>query len=350
MNKEKLEYYSRVVFLIIGVGVIAYVAFTYLFSLILPFAISWGIAMITNSPASKINKRMKLSVKWLRLVLSLLFLLIGASIVVGIAVVAAREAWAFLSGVAENEDVFLIISKIMNPLSGIFGETEAGIEAEKHIGEAIKTLISSFLASIVAFASNFVASIPRVAIFSLMCLISLIYFSLDLERINGAVRSLIPPKALAFAGGLKKRFFIAGARYIKAYFIIMLIVFGFMLTGLLVLKVKYAILLALIFSVLDLLPLVGVGTFIVPWSIFEIVWGELWRGIGLIILLVVTELVRNLLEPRIVGRNLGIHPIVSLALIYASFSVFGVLGLFLVPLLTVIFNVAVNKNDAPKVE
>ena len=130
----------------------------------------------------------------------------------------------------------------------------------------------------------------------------------------------------------------------------MLIVFGFMLTGLLVLKVKYAILLALIFSVLDLLPLVGVGTFIVPWSIFEIVWGELWRGIGLIILLVVTELVRNLLEPRIVGRNLGIHPIVSLALIYASFSVFGVLGLFLVPLLTVIFNVAVNKNDAPKVE
>ena len=112
MNKEKLEYYSRIVFLIIGVGVIAYVVFTYLFSLILPFAISWGIAMITNSPASKINKRMKLSVKWLRLVLSLLFLLIGASIVVGIAVVAAREAWAFLSGIAENEDVFLIISKI----------------------------------------------------------------------------------------------------------------------------------------------------------------------------------------------------------------------------------------------
>lgn len=349
MNKEKLEYYSRLVILIIGIGVIAYVVLTRLISLILPFLISWGIAFAVRPLACKISVKIKLPARWVRLTLSLLFLVGGVATLVGIIVIAGREAWSFFSGLAESEELYRIISKIMNPLAGIFGDTEAGLELEARITEAIRGLLSSLLAAIVSFVSAFVSSIPRVVIFGFMCLISLIYFSLDLERINEMMRSYIPKRISTFLVNLKERFFLVGAKYIKAYFVIMLIVFAFMIVGLLVLRVKYALLLALVFSVLDILPLVGVGTFIVPWSIFEIISGNPARGIGLIVLLVVTELVRNLVEPKIVGKNLGIHPIVSLVLLYAAFSFFGILGLFLVPLLTVLFNVAVNKNNAPEI-
>lgn len=350
MDKEKLEYYSRLVIVIIGACLIAYFALTELLSLALPFLISWAIAFATRPLAYKISSRIGLSQKWVRLILALLFLIVGVSAVAGIIVVAGREAWAFLSGLAESEEIFKIISKIMNPLAGIFGDSEAGLEIEYRISEAVKELLSSLLQGLVSFVSNFVASVPRVIIFALMSLISLVYFSLDLEKINKAVRSHLPKSMSMFLVNLKERFFKAGIKYIKAYFIIILVVFCFMLAGLVLLRVRYALLLALVLSLLDILPLIGIGTFIVPWSIVEIAMGSVARGVGLIVLLVVTEIVRNLIEPRIVGKNLGIHPIVSLALLYASFSFFGVIGLFLVPLLTVIFNIAVNKNDAPKVE
>jgi len=350
MNKDKLEYYSRLVILVIGIGIIAYLAFTRLLPLVLPFLISWTLAFAVRPLSYKISARVRIPQKWIRLVLSLGILIGGVSLLVGIAIVAGREAWAFLSGLAESEDLYHIISKIMNPLAGIFGESEAGLELEARIGEAISELLSSFLSAIVSFVSNFVKSIPRVVIFSLMCLISLVYFSLDLERINSMVTDHVPNAVSDLLIRLKNRFFSVGLKYIKSYFIIMLVIFVLILSGLLILRVRYALLLALILSVLDILPLVGVGTFIVPWSIFELISGNVGRGIGLIVLLVVAELVRNLIEPRIVGKNLGIHPIVTLVMLYAAFSVFGIFGLLLVPVLTVLFNVAVNKNDSTKIE
>ena len=101
---------------------------------------------------------------------------------------------------------------------------------------------------------------------------------------------------------------------------------------------------------MHMLPLVGIGVLMIPWGIFEMIFGNLGLGIGIFVLFAIAELVRNLIEPKIVGKNLGIHPILTLVLLYASYSVFGIFGLLLIPFLTVILNIALDKNNFTKID
>ena len=141
-----------------------------------------------------------------------------------------------------------------------------------------------------------------------------------------------------------------GLKYVRSYSILMLITFVIMLIGFLILRVENAFLIALVVSLLDVLPLIGVGTVLVPWSIFQLLFGTASRGIGLIVLFVLNEIVRQFTEPRIVGKNLGIHPVISLLLLYVGYSVLGFAGLLLTPLVSVLLNVLFNKNNSTKID
>ena len=134
-------------------------------------------------------------------------------------------------------------------------------------------------------------------------------------------------------------------KYLRSYLIIMGITFVIMLAGLLMLRINNAVLLAVIIAILDLLPIIGVGTVLVPWSIVELLLGNTGMGIGLIVLLVIHELVRQFAEPKIIGKNLGVHPLVSLLLLYVGYSVLGFVGILFVPLIAVVLNIFFVKND-----
>ena len=123
-----------------------------------------------------------------------------------------------------------------------------------------------------------------------------------------------------------------------------------MLSGFLILRIESAFLIALLVAMLDVLPLIGVGTVLVPWSVFQILFGSTPCGIGLIVLFLLNEIVRQFAEPRIVGRNLGLHPVVSLLLLYVGYSTLGFAGLLLTPLVSVILYVIFNKNNSSKID
>lgn len=350
MNKDKLEYYLRLVFLIIGAMLLAYIAVTKLLVLALPFLISWGIAFSVRPTAHKLSRRLKVSPRWVSLVLTLAVLVGGVALLVAILAYAAGEAWGALSGLANSDALYDVIAAVMDPLSGIFGEREGAAELEAKISEAVRGFLTSLLSELVGAVGSFVSFVPSVVVFLVVTLISSVYFALDIERVNERVRALLPERIFSAFVRFKDSFLTAALRYLRSYLTIMLVVFSLMLTGLLLLRVKYALLLALVFAVFDMLPLIGVGTFIVPWSIFEFIVGNTGVGIGLLVLFVVTELVRNLIEPKIVGKNLGVHPIVTLVLLYVSYSLFGFGGILLIPLLSVFLTAFFNKNDPSEIK
>ncbi len=350
MNREKIESYKNLVVLILGVIALFYLCFTKLLGLALPFFISWGIAFAVRPVAGKLSKKTGIPNRWVSLILSLVAVLGVIALFFALIIYAAREAWSFLSELASSNELYNIISKIMNPIAGIFGEHEGAAEIEERISEAIRELISSFLAKFVNTVSEFVSYIPGIILFIFISIISTVYFSLGLENINSAVKNKLPKKVYDAAVKFKNKFLIAALSYLRSYFIIMIIVFFILLVGFLLLRVEYALLLAVIFALLDVLPLVGVGTFMIPWAVFQIAVGNAGLGIGLVILFVITELTRNLVEPKIVGKNLGVHPIVTLVLLYSSYSVFGFFGLFLTPLLSVVLNIALDKNNSSEVK
>lgn len=349
MNKEKIEYYSHLTITVIGVIVLLYIFFRYLLLVTLPFLISWAVAFSIRPLAIKISSGTRIPCKVISTALTALIVLGGVAVIVSAVAYAVGEAWDFLSRARESGVLYDVLDKIMNPISGMLGDREGADELEKHISEALSGMITSLLSGIVSGLTSFITSVPKALIFVLVTVISSIYFSLDLENINAFVKNNLPKGVSAWIVNFKNNFLKTMLKYLRSYAIIMLMTFIIMLFGFLVLGINYAVLFAFIVALLDALPLIGVGTVLVPWSIYQLVFGSARLGLGLIILFVAHAVIRQFIEPKIVGKNLGIHPVISLILLYAGYFLFGFMGLILIPIISVAINILINKDDTPKV-
>ncbi len=350
MNKEKLEYYAALTVTAVGVGIFAFVFVKYLFFLILPFLIAWAVAFAVRPLSVKLSNIMKIPKKPISVILSVLLMLAGIGLFVGILAYGISEAWNFISEILAGNRLGEVLSKVLDPLGSMLGDMEGREEIEKHIGDAVYSALSSLLSGLLSVLTTFVTSVPKVFIFVLVTVISAVYFSLDLENINAFVKKIMPKKIFSSLVSFKNKFLSSIVKYLRAYFILMLITFVIMLAGFLVLRVEYALLFSVVVAILDALPLIGVGTLLVPWGVYNIIFGDLRLGIGLCVLFILHEVIRQFIEPKIIGKNLGIHPIVSLVLLYVGYCVFGFLGLLLIPLLTVIIKILFDKNNSSAVE
>ena len=194
--------------------------------------------------------------------------------------------------------------------------------------EALKSLISAVSTKIPAFMAKVFAAVPKI-IFSLgVALISCIYFCLVKRTLKrGGLSALIK---------IPRTSFLTVAKYLRALFIIFLISACVLAVGFLLLGIRYAWLLAVVTAFIDALPLFGSGAIILPFSAFAFISGNLKKGVGLLVLWGISSLIRQLLEPKIMGKNLGVHPLLNLAAVYIGYSFFGVTGVVFLPISVVI--------------
>ena len=149
--------------------------------------------------------------------------------------------------------------------------------------------------------------------------------------ISSYLSSLLPRKAVQKLGGLRRQLFSTTLAYLKAYLLLLLITFLLLLLSFWGLHVKFAITLALLTALLDALPVLGVGTVLIPWGLLELLAGD-WRRGGLLLLLWLgMTLFRQLAEPKIMGVKLGLHPLASLAAVWVGAKLLGLWGLFFAP-------------------
>ena len=126
----------------------------------------------------------------------------------------------------------------------------------------------------------------------------------------------------------------------------MLITFGELTVGLLIIGVRRAILLAALIAIFDIFPVVGAGAILLPWAVISLIQGKTLQALGLFILYVIILTVRQFLEPKVVGKQVGLPPLVTLACMFVGTSLFGVWGLFGLPIGAAIL---VNLNNDPNV-
>ena len=340
MNKQKLQFY---VFLLVGIisgGVVAFFALKYLLPTLAPFALAWIIAMATDSPSGKLSSKLKVPKRILRLFLSLLAVSATFTLVFIGVWQGAGALWRFLNDMGEGR-FYDVLSAITNvPLAerlGIPSELYARFE------DAVAGMLSSALSLVAGAVSSLAMFVPRALFFILITVIALIYFALDLERINSFVKSLLPRGATEKLSVMRSRFFGVFKKYVLSYLTLMLITFALMLAGFLLIEVKHAFLLAAVVALLDVLPVLGVGTVLVPWSVFCFATGDAKLGIGLAVLFVVNTVLRQVIEPKIVGKSLDMHPILTLFLLYAGYLLFGIAGVLLVPVAALIIGTLINR-------
>ena len=129
----------------------------------------------------------------------------------------------------------------------------------------------------------------------------------------------------------------AGGRYLKAQGEIMLVVGLVCVLGLWILGNPHFLLWGLLIGFLDALPVLGVGIVLIPWALLWLIRGNYWLALGYLILFLVADLVRQFLEPKILGKEIGLHPALMLASVYGGIFLYGVAGFVLGPVTVLIY-------------
>ena len=202
-------------------------------------------------------------------------------------------------------------------------------------------MLSNALSTVTKWIPSALLSIfkklPSVLIFLLIAVISCFYFAADIDRINKKAVLLLPVPLRARIPSIKRQFLDKSSRYLRAYVILLLLTFGELFVGLSILRTPYPLLLAIFISILDILPILGVGTILIPWAAVELLFTkDYYTGVGLLIIYVIITVVRQVTEPRIVGGSLGLHPLLTLISMYVGLKLFGFLGALLAPMAIIV--------------
>ena len=348
MNYDKIRRYADLVVLIIGLLLLSYLFFKHIIVYLLPFLIGWFIAFLLRPIAARVSDRIHIPARVVRLILAvLLYLALFGLVTLGVWLLS-REVWELLAGIGEGDSSLEeLISGLMGS-GGFFGRVFGDLG--DYVGDALYRVAISMLSTLGSVLSGVVYAVPRALLFVLISVIASAYFAFCLEEVNASVKRLLPKGVAEGLVKLKNGFFDALLRYMRSYLLLLLITFVEMLVGLIVIRAPYPLIMAMLIAALDLLPVLGVGAVLVPWGIWSLVVGRTSFGIGLFILFVAHTVFRQVIEPRIVGKNLGVHPILTLVFLYVGYSLFGFMGILLVPVFTVLVNVAFGEKDAAEVD
>lgn len=347
MNYEGLKRGCYLVVFALGVTLAAYLFMKYVFLAVLPFLVAWCCAFAVRPLAARLSPKLRIKSSILRVLITVALVLILLGLITLGVWALSRELWGFLNRLGSGEgELYSFLSDFIGS-GGALGRVFGGFG--EYVTEGVYKLLASFAAKLAGVISSVATAIPRALFFALITVISAIYFSLDLEKINQAVKNILPPRAYRVAVRLKDGFITAFSRYIRSYLILLCITFLEMLAGLFIVGAPYPLLMAGVIAALDLLPVVGVGAVLIPWGVWCFIAKNTALGIGLIVLFVAHTVLRQMIEPRIVGKSLGVHPILTLVFIYTGYTLFGVVGILLVPMLTVLVNITFSKDDATEV-
>ena len=334
-----------------------WVLMRYGIGVLLPFLLAWVLSLLLTPISELVAKKTRIPKRLCAAILLLCTLALVLCVVVFALNRLFREIDGILQFLSENPDsignaiqrMVDYFSEIGNkaPFFAILGEIEVLEGLIGDMGEVVSGLLKETITSMSARIPDFIVKVisgtPSAILFSLVFLISAFYFCLDGDRIYAGIRGMLPSKLSARLVGFRKRITFLLYRYLRVYLLLFLLTFTELLIGFLILGQRYAFLLALLISAMDILPVLGVGTVLVPWALLHFLWKDFHGAIGLLVLWGAITMIRQIVEPRLIGESFGMHPLLALVALYAGLKLFGVVGLLFGPAIAVFVRLALTE-------
>ena len=217
------------------------------------------------------------------------------------------------------EPIDMSLAQLVNEVGKTLASTLAGY-ATKFSGWAVRTLATGAV------------SIPGALIQIIITVVSSFYIAADYRSVMDFLKRLIPASQRDDLVQVVSYARTAVVAYIKSYSIMFCITFVELWIGLVILKIPYELGLAFGIAVFDLMPILGVGGILLPWGGIALILGNLKMGIGIIVLYLVIAAVRNSVEPRIVGKEIGLHPLATLVAMVVGLRLAGLVGMMMLPI------------------
>ena len=328
---------------------IYYVIFRYVIYIAWPFAIALLLALISRKPTLFISKKLHIPEKGAAAIITLLLYLLIAG--VGTLVVV-QAIWAIINWSTGLPALYnnRVVPALEETFEWMRSWTDNNPEIASYLtqlGDTIIDKLSSLIGWIsskaVSFATGFAVGVPKAIIGTIFMVISSFFISMDYDRISKFFMAQFTPNQQQIIVSSKEYLGTSIFKLLWSYFLIMTITFIELNIGLRILHIPSPTIVALVIAIFDILPALGTGGIVIPWFVIEFILGNTKLGIGLAIMYIVITVVRNVIEPKIVGENIGIHPVLMLMSIYLGAVVLGPLGIIIVPFTLVVVR---KLNDA----
>lgn len=310
----------------------------------MPFLVAFIISLMIEPAIKFIMTKTKLT----RRSSSIIIFVIVSAIILGslswILITLFSESSSLLQGLNDYFDkAYIQFQKLMESFN--FDKIHLSDEVlnviQNSTGDLLETA-SNWLRNSLTGLINLVTSLPSIAICIGITVVALYFICVDKIYILDQIEHHLPKVWVKKIGRHLKDLIQTLGGYLKAEAMLILVSFIISLIGLYILQfagfnIQYPLLMALFIGFVDALPILGSGTVMIPWAIIVAINGDFNLGIAIIVLLIIMSVARQILEPKLVSKNIGVHPIFTLIAMYTGFKVIGIMGLLIGPIVLIIF-------------
>ena len=311
----------------------------------MPFVIGWFLAYVASPLVNWLEKRVRI-VKKLGSALIIILVLAGVGL---LCYFLGSKLWQAIRSLIENmpgiyRDLESGFYTVGENLEGIFEMLPEGVQEGwqtmiSNLDQTMGNLIGRISEPTMAAAGNFAKRIPSIFIGTIVTFISSYFFIAEREEVIIWAKKVAPDPLVERMSMVMDNLKYAVGGYFKAQFKIMIVVCLILIVGFVILDVHFYFLLAILIALLDFLPFFGTGTALIPWGLYKLMVGDYKMVIGLVILYGVTQLVRQLIQPKLVGDSMGLKPLLTLVFLYAGYKNGGVIAIiFAVPIGMIVMN------------
>lgn len=318
--------------LVLGIG---YVVIKYALPFMMPFLIGLLISACLRPIIDLIEKKAKIK----RSFVAVIILLVFYSLVVWVGFIFGIKIAGFLEMIFDrlpkfySNDLVPAVTSLFEDTKNRFPDINPYLEnVSASINDSVFSFIKTVSANVVEMITGIASRIPILIIKLLLTIVSSIFFSIDYYRIWGFVMKQFNEEHRKMILYIKNNIVVTIGKFVKAYALIVSITFIELSIGFALLGIKAPLLLGCIVAIVDILPILGSGSVLIPWVIISFIFHNTAFGIGMLILYVVITAIRQIIEPKIVGNQIGLHPVFTLICMFVGAQLMGVLGLFLLPI------------------
>lgn len=309
----------------------------------MPFLIAFIISVIVEPIITKVHNKTNFTRKASAIiVLIVVFIIIIGLLIWGIAILLDEGSSLLSSLNYYIDEGYNYITDYIDKLN--FDEIKMSGEVEQIFKNSTSNLletISKWITEFLTVLISKISSIGTVGVYAVVTILATYFICADRLYILDQIEHHFPKDWVKkFSKNVKKIIGLLGG-YLKAEVILIVINFVLVLIGLFAfdifgLNVGYPLLMALLIAFADALPIVGSGTILLPWAVISAMQGDINLALALFILFVIITIVRQLLEPKVVSNQIGIHPIFTLIAMYTGYKVMGIMGMLIGPIIIII--------------
>lgn len=310
-----------------------------------PFVVGWIIALIANPLVRFMEKKIKIVRKHSSAIIIIAVLAAVIGILYGAGSFLIRELLQFLRDVPEIYTALGIkMNLFLERISAItaklpYNNTSSFDDIVKRVGESISVYMANYKLPTFSDAGNFAKNIADGLFSAIIIILSSYFFIAERDKLVMAWRKAVPCFILDKVDMIVNNFKRAIGGYLRAQFKLMAIVFVILWIGFLLLQVDYAFLFAFLVAFIDLLPFFGTGAVLWPWAVYEFIIGRYGNAVFLLIIYILCQVIKQVLQPKMVGDSIGVSPLATLFFMFIGYKLGDLGGLIIgIPIGMVIVN------------